>query len=353
MFDTVAFILHAPLRSGVPKPWCNGVRFKLGSLGSDIARVEASLPKLLWGHNGRLITSQAQLKRGLTKLWETVNALALVPPLSEWKLQRADLVWHFDGLGAERIVDALSAFRFPSVSSPPMHQAGRSVTWRGARSRFMLVCYCKSRKAHVAGDVLRIEVRLVGRELVRLHGADWWDFGGLWRAYRRIVMHLPPLPQSAKGKAGWPEAAAQIVPVEKHGLLLSLVGLKERQLRTVRQTMSATAANLPQPLRWESLLPSNCPSTPPCVEPRRKRPPSTATTVWTQGVENSVQPSANREGGGAGVEKAAVPAPAIGGRGAWVPEPRNRSHPLALDAMHAHPTCASVPPPKQNLPHQP
>lgn len=319
MFDTVAFILYAPLRPGVPKPWCNGVRFKLGPLGSDIARVEASLPKLLWGHNGRLITSQAELEQGLTKIWEAANALAVVPPLSEWKLQRADLVWHFDGLGAERIVDALSAFRFPSVSSPPMHQAGRSVTWRGARSRFMLVCYCKSRKSHVAGDVLRIEVRLVGHELLRLHGADWQDFEELWRAYRRIVVRLPALPQSESGKAGWPEAAAQIVPVEKHELLLSLVGLKERQLRTVRQTMSTTAANIPQPLRWESLLPADSPSTSPCVEPRKKRPPSTATTVWNQGVDNSAQRRAGREGGGAsasGSEQATAPASAIARGGA-------------------------------------
>lgn len=271
MLDTVAFSLAAPLRPKVLMHHYPGIRFRLDPLHSEIAWVEASLPKLLWGHNGRVIASRDELDQGLMKLWEGTNTIATAPPLSEWTLKRADLVWQFEGLSAERIVDALSAFRLPSVASPPMHQAGRGITWRGAGSRFMLVCYCKSRKMRVEGDVLRIEVRLVGRELVRLRGADWRNFGELWRAYRNIVLCLPDVPQRDNDRAGWPEALVQVVPAEYHELTLSLVGLKERRLRAVRQRMRVTAANLPQPLRWESLLPADSPPKAACVEPRKRQ----------------------------------------------------------------------------------
>src|SRR5262245_65268689 len=106
MLDTVKFALDAQLRGlsrGVrPHPL---VRFRRGALEGRIGSVECeSLPKLLWGHNGRVIATQAELDAALGQLWTEVNRVVEAPQLGEWRPLRLDLVWQFAGLGSERVI---------------------------------------------------------------------------------------------------------------------------------------------------------------------------------------------------------------------------------------------------------
>ena len=275
MLDTVRFEVFAPLRAGMADrlwQWRPQIRLKPGPLGKHLQYIECcSLPRLLWEHNGRLISNQAELDEALTKLWQEANTVAEMPLISTWKPMRLDLVWQFEGLLAGRVIDALSAFRFPGVRKPPLHQAEHGVSWRGAGSRFVVTAYDKTRKMLIQGDVLRIEVRLCGNEIRRLRGRDWQSFDGLWAAYREIVLQLPNVPV-ANQSAGWPEAVGQFVPAEYHEIVLT--ALKQKSNRTRRENrrrMRISAAAIRHQLCWANLLPVNNPPPPVAVEPKRRR----------------------------------------------------------------------------------
>ena len=109
MLDTVRFEVFAPLRAGMADrlwQWRPQIRLKPGPLGKHLQYIECcSLPRLLWEHNGRLISNQAELDEALTKLWQEANTVAEMPLISTLKPMRLDLVWQFEGLLAGRVID--------------------------------------------------------------------------------------------------------------------------------------------------------------------------------------------------------------------------------------------------------
>jgi hypothetical protein len=72
------------------------IHFKFGASGNGKAMfliaVECSLPKLLWGHNGRLISTQPELDEALERLWHAANLIAMIPPRTRCNPTRIDLV---------------------------------------------------------------------------------------------------------------------------------------------------------------------------------------------------------------------------------------------------------------------
>ena len=233
--------------------------------------LECSLPKLLYGHNGRLISSQAELDAGLDKLWHEVTRLADCPPLPDWQLWRIDLVWQFGGLHAGRVVDALSGFRYPAIRKPPMHIAGQSLSFRGAQSRFGVTFYDKPHQQKADGDVLRIEVKLAGKQLIRLKARDWQNFGHLYQTYREVVMNFPVIPKPSTS-SNWQTALAVCVPPEFHEQFLASLKTSPRSQRAYRQKVRLGAAKLPETIRWSDLLPEDTPPAPVNVEPRKRQP---------------------------------------------------------------------------------
>lgn len=243
--------------------------------GSFLYAVECSLPRLLWRHNGRPVASQAELSDAWQRLFNVSTSFADVPPLADWLPERLDLVWQIAVPDAGAVIDALSGLRYPDIRSPAIHQAGRCVTWRGAGSRFMVQAYHKSVKTRQPGEVLRIEVRLRGSELRRLHGRDWQDFCALYDAYRELVTRLPDV-SLPEGKCGWPEAVGRVVPVEFHEAVLAVLGQSPRTERDARQRMRLARATEGRTPRLKDLFPADNPPPPVTVEPRcresRKQP---------------------------------------------------------------------------------
>lgn len=239
--------------------------------GSFLYAVECSLPRLLWGHNGRLIASQDELTAAWQRLFTVTTSFADVSPLADWQPERLDLVWQLAVPDAGAVIDTLSGLRYPGIRSPAIHQAGRCVTWRGAGSRFMVQAYHKSAKARQPGEVLRVEVRLRGSELRRLHGRDWRDFSALYGAYRELVTGLPDV-SLPDGKCGWPEAIGRVVPAEFHEAVLAYIGQSPRTEREARRRMRLARASGGQTRRLTDLFPANTPPPPVTVESRRREP---------------------------------------------------------------------------------
>jgi len=169
MLDTIKFAMSVPLKTPgqcqIPLPSGKYFRCWIDPTHRFLTRVECSLPKLVYGHNGRLIGDQEELDHAIDQLRKEVAKVADVPDFGLWVPSRCDLVWQLGGMEAGKIIDVLAEFQFPRIQKPPMHVAGQSVSWRGANSRFVVSAYDKARQFRIEGDVLRIEVRLCGHHL--------------------------------------------------------------------------------------------------------------------------------------------------------------------------------------------
>ena len=88
MIDTIKFELQAPLMMPsqwqIPLPWGKYIRCWVDPTGRCLTRVECSLPKLVYGHNGRLIDNQEELDRAIEQLRMAVSKVAVMPELGEW-----------------------------------------------------------------------------------------------------------------------------------------------------------------------------------------------------------------------------------------------------------------------------
>jgi hypothetical protein len=275
MLDTFKFELSSPLlvpgQCQIPLPLGKYVRCWVDPIKRYLTRVECSLPKLLFGHNGRLIATQEELNRALTMLGAEVAKIAEVPDLADWVPSRGDLVWQIGGLNAGKVVDVLAGFRFPGIQKPAMHVAGQSSIWRGGHSRFVVSAYDKAKQLRVPGDVLRVEVRLCGRVLRdRLEGRDWRSFADLYAIYREVILSLPNVPKAstehslltAVTKVAGPEVAEQV---------LLLMNRRSETIRKYRREIHIAAADLPSKLVWAEIFPPAAPPAPVSIEPHRRR----------------------------------------------------------------------------------
>lgn len=221
MVDTFA-IPHPcwPVRKACPKgPFKHkGVAMRGDEVG-NLTRFEASLSKLQFGFNGKLISSQGEYMAALEKLGGILGEFAEVPEVSRWPSpSRIDLVWQFDvtrrlGLPARNLMLAHSAACLRNRMRMPQFRPG-SLTWEG--KRFELQFYCKSLKEGWQDDVLRVEMRFKGSPEVakRLRRADWRDFQGLWRVYEETMRSVPSIhPPTDEG--GLVEAMGELCPARK------------------------------------------------------------------------------------------------------------------------------------------
>lgn len=276
MFDTVKFVLFAPLREPGARdnPLPGGIRCWVDPTGKYLVAVECSLPKLLYGYNGRLISTPEEMARALGLLWDQVSTIAEVPDLGDWKPNRVDLVWQVEGVEAGKVIDALGQYRFPGIQNPPLHVSGQTVTWKGAKSRFVVSAYDKAKQMRVEGDVLRLEVRLCGQILRKyLAGKNWRHFADLYAIYREVIMSLPELPK-ASTQHSWLSAVVEICGVEAAERVVLVMARNPETLRKYRRAIHTINAKLPAPICWAELFPADGPPSPVTVERPQRTPRS-------------------------------------------------------------------------------
>jgi len=239
------------------------------SLERVLEMAECSLPKLLFGHNGRVLENQDQLDAALAKLREVLGTIADVPDISEWEPWRVDIAWNFDR-PVRPLVLAHAALRVRGIQREgTLHPGYDGVSWRGAKSRFMVTFYDKARQMRVPGSVLRAEVSLRGEQLARrLHGGDWHDFSALWRTYRNIMASLPAIERTAEAR-GWQEAIGPEPPEVRQRILARLAHKPSGTFRRYRRRIEAAAAQLPGTFSWADILPVDGPPPPVNVQPPR------------------------------------------------------------------------------------
>jgi hypothetical protein len=108
MLDTVTLRGDWPTR--IPFPGARTVRLddaspvkvRIDASGRILQRVECSLPRLLFGHNGRVLENQGEINEAVAKLHSELNAVARISDVSGWRIWRADMAWMSESAGHPR-----------------------------------------------------------------------------------------------------------------------------------------------------------------------------------------------------------------------------------------------------------
>ncbi len=250
------------------------IRAKISECGQYFTWFEVSLPRLLFGHNGRLIENQLQLNEALEKLHQEAERWAEgVAGYESWQPWRMDLVWNFDQV-ALPILMAHAGLRVPGINKgATIWEGGYNLTWSGAKSRFEVTIYDKSRAMHVCGSVLRAEIRLCGEQLMRrLRGKVWHDWDSLYCIYRQVMSSIPPVEKPIAAN-GWAEAVGGESPETRRRILSRLAHGSQRTFRERRRRVEQAAAKLSDTFSWAKILPVAGPPAPVHVEPTRRQSP--------------------------------------------------------------------------------
>jgi hypothetical protein len=191
MLDTVTIRMCWPLTRFLPAgrkvTLRRGLKVWAGASGESLEKAELSMPTLLHGHNGYVLENQEQIDAALEHGFATLAEISRVGDIRDCHAWRADIAWNFD-LEAASLILGHAALRLPRIHrGSTLHDGGQGVSWRGARSRFVVRLYDKCREMHVPGSVLRAEVSLQGEQLKRrLPGRDWHNFNRLWETFRDV-----------------------------------------------------------------------------------------------------------------------------------------------------------------------
>ena len=271
MLDTVTFGRDWPLRHTLPSGRLlkiKGIMLRLADCGTRLRSAEASLPRLLFGHNGRLIETQGQLDAALTKFGELLDPVVVVPSMREWQPWRLDLVWNFDH-PARPLVLAHAALRVPRIrAGATLFAGGQGVSWCSEKKRLMVKLYDKSRKMRVRGSILRAEISLRGAQLYRrCRQQDWCNFNVLYGIYRGIMASLPPIQKLTRRTTG-----------KKHSALNRLRFANElwraSHINPLARSVAGSGGwkplrpNCREDFSWENVLPPEGPPPAINVQPR-------------------------------------------------------------------------------------
>jgi hypothetical protein len=266
MLDTLTIRMSLPLIRPLPTSrkvrLQRGVKVWAGASGEFLERAEFSLPTLLHGHNGYVLENQQQIDAALENAAAVLAQVSRVESIRDCEAWRADIAWNFD-LEAGPLILAHAALRLPRIHrGGTLYDGGQGISWRGARSRFVVRLYNKSRQMHVPGSVLRAEICLQGEQLKRhLPGNNWHNFHRLWEVFRNVLASIPTI-QSPSRASGWPEAVGK-EPVEiRRRIMARLAHKPPRTFRRYNQQVEAAAADLEQTFSWASFLEQDGPLKP-------------------------------------------------------------------------------------------
>lgn len=228
--------------------------------------VEVSLPRVLHGHNGKLIQNQHDLDRALAKVYSLLRQIGR-PRQERFKPYRVSLAWHFAG-NLNQFMGAFEQAKHKSIRTVARGYDNESMFWQGHDIRIRV--YDKIRQmTGRAGDVLRVEVQLRGRWLKKYLAHDVGQvevlrFADCYRAYREILLGLTtPKPPAISSLANMFALAALDGFKAKDSAPFELwaVGKSKEHVRRMNRQMAAVWRNH---FNFSALLPVGEP--PPSIE---------------------------------------------------------------------------------------
>lgn len=173
----------------------------------QLTKLEVELPCILYGHNGRLISSQPEIVRALSRLNSLLRFLSPAyygddaASIINGYICRLDLVWQFD-VPLPMIRGSLQHAKHPKIQSPPDLYGNGSIVFKGRSLR--INGYDKLRRkrgAHLmpssAVDASRIEFQTKGKkyiaELFGVHpqdGLNTLQFADAYQVYSGLLLEF-------------------------------------------------------------------------------------------------------------------------------------------------------------------
>jgi hypothetical protein len=155
--------------------------------------VEVSLPRVVFGHNGKLIAWQ----RGIDVAVEAVDSiLDRFSKITNARrvYTRVDLVWQFKG-DPSLLYRAHRSCRHPMIRRTPIAYNNNGLEWRGSGLKILM--YDKLlQQAGRNGNVIRVEVQFRGVRLRKLLGNSQTvtnlRFRRCYSTFRRIIKKFSP-----------------------------------------------------------------------------------------------------------------------------------------------------------------
>jgi hypothetical protein len=274
MLDTVRIVGPWPAHERIPARRYmrlgKGVQVRTDNFGEEILWAEASLPRLLFGHNGRVLENQEQIDQVLNKLCDEIADVAIVPPVSELHARRIDIAWNLL-LPARSIIMAHSYVRVRNIHrGATRFPDDTGISWRGRHSQIVLTMYDKAKEMRVPGSVLRVELSLRNNSLrQRLPNGHWRRFESLWCALGEVLSGIPPI-QGVREARDWIHAIAPESKEVRARVLARLGHKSDRTRRRYAQLMEIAAAEIENSFSWSSIIGMGLPS-PVHLEPIRPR----------------------------------------------------------------------------------
>jgi len=209
MIDTVKFrTVGCELVSNNRPEWEKTVKYKQHGLsitflkhlrtglrvvarGDEVDSVEVSLPRLVSGNNGQLITSQVVLDEALARTDNVISEVATVPVGREFS--RIDLCWQFRG--DQR--DWLQAHRY--LKYPDTHNLAvpyrTGLAWYG--KEFEARLYDKEAEVNKGSGAMRLEFALSRHKLSKEFNGTFepvtqLNFAESYAVYRRLALGFQP-----------------------------------------------------------------------------------------------------------------------------------------------------------------
>lgn len=225
---------------------------------------EVSLPKVLFGHNGKLLKSQCEIDAAIGEMHALMGQIGeLSDDLPEFK--RVDFVWQFRG-DPELFILAHQHARHNRIRRDVVRFEKGSLTWRGSDRSVCIYDKCRE-MFRVPGEVVRVEVRLRGRVLEQMLGpkpVSRLNFGICYEVYRNMLLGFRPL-----SVAGVSNIAEFLALAEREGWKSGDVSafdiychrLGQRQRRRLQKQIAEARQKI-FGFDWPDLLPPDHPSAP-------------------------------------------------------------------------------------------
>ncbi|QTN32948.1 hypothetical protein HZ994_11645 [Akkermansiaceae bacterium] len=202
-------------RMQVGERWVSGIMLKhgpsklrIGIAGDSAVYVETSLPRLVFGYNGSLITEQSQIESAFSLIEGQLQQWALNPNETGWgrgyEFVRIDLVLQFEipDIPATEMIQSIAIMNHPDCRKGRgdwFFNGFNSVTHLAGKMK--ITAYDKELQLDESrglGETLRLEARLEGSPLQRFLGPEpgvcprELNFDECYQAYRAIMHGFRP-----------------------------------------------------------------------------------------------------------------------------------------------------------------
>jgi hypothetical protein len=249
-----------------------------------IKKVEADLPKLLHGHNGRLLKSQQEIDAALARLKAVLETISqglgtkngFFPgdvPGDVWTYYtRIDLVWQFD-LPPALVLLALRNAKHPEITKRTGEWQDQTLVFPGTKIRISMYDKKAKMRASCPHNVMRVEIQLHDEKIaehIDFDGTVLKDlsFNAVYTAYRDSLLQFgfnrmpdPGARGTIKDYIAW---AVTVLPdIDAVGMYCAIRKMCPRKARDLRKQVGLRVPKLVG-FSWSTLLPAD--HTPPVVE---------------------------------------------------------------------------------------